>query len=278
MPLQDEIDRLAPWYHFIDFGNGVTTRRKSDTMQFETNIEKRWQKLKKYLPSDLAGQTVLDLGCNSGYISVKCKADLNADRVVAVDYEPRNIAQAHFLRKYFKVDFETYLNDLHLYALTTADRFDYVIFSRIFYHLKYPNLVLDRLAAMTRKMLIMTTPVIPSRDNKTEDYNSLDEILGSDVPKMIFIEKKYHGDPSNWWIPNEACVLALARSAGFELVHHIQKDEIFVFHPADPIGGIKLLNSRLHFPDYRIFSTKENEAIPISERLDRAAEYNDQDD
>jgi hypothetical protein len=36
----------------------------------------------------------------------------------------------------------------------------------------------------------------------------------------LFVERKYAGDPSNWWIPNRAAAEAMLRSAGFEIVQH----------------------------------------------------------
>jgi tRNA (mo5U34)-methyltransferase len=44
---------------------------------------------------------------------------------------------------------------------------------------------------------------------------------------MHFVEHKYAGDPTNWWIPNRACAEAMLRSAGFELVDH-PEPEVFV--------------------------------------------------
>ena len=34
-------------------------------------------------------------------------------------------------------------------------------------------------------------------------------------PRMHFVEKRYSQDPTNWWIPNRACVEAMLRSSGF---------------------------------------------------------------
>jgi tRNA (mo5U34)-methyltransferase len=44
---------------------------------------------------------------------------------------------------------------------------------------------------------------------------------------MYFVEHKYAGDPTNWWIPNSACAQAMLRSAGFEIVSH-PEDEVFI--------------------------------------------------
>jgi tRNA (mo5U34)-methyltransferase len=48
-----------------------------------------------------------------------------------------------------------------------------------------------------------------------------------DFPVMYFIEHKYAGDPTNWWIPNRACTEAMLRSAGFNIIAH-PEEEVFV--------------------------------------------------
>ena len=35
---------------------------------------------------------------------------------------------------------------------------------------------------------------------------------------MHLVEHSYSDDPTNWWIPNRACVEAMLRSSGFEIV------------------------------------------------------------
>ena len=44
---------------------------------------------------------------------------------------------------------------------------------------------------------------------------------------MYFVERKYAGDPTNWWIPNRACAEAMLRSAGFTIVDHPEA-EVFL--------------------------------------------------
>ena len=46
-------------------------------------------------------------------------------------------------------------------------------------------------------------------------------------PRMHFIEKKYAGDPTNWWVPNRACTEAMLRSADFEILSHPEQ-EVFI--------------------------------------------------
>ena len=39
-------------------------------------------------------------------------------------------------------------------------------------------------------------------------------------PCMYFIEHRYAGDPTNWWVPNESGMAAMLRSAGLTLLAH----------------------------------------------------------
>ena len=44
---------------------------------------------------------------------------------------------------------------------------------------------------------------------------------------MHFIEHKYADDPTNWWVPNRACVEAMLRSSGFAITAH-PEDEVYL--------------------------------------------------
>ena len=51
-------------------------------------------------------------------------------------------------------------------------------------------------------------------------------------PRMAFIENKYCGDETNWWVPNRACAEAMLRSAGFQVIDH-PEEEVFVCRVAE---------------------------------------------
>jgi tRNA (mo5U34)-methyltransferase len=60
-----------------------------------------------------------------------------------------------------------------------------------------------------------------------------DLMLNEGWPKMSFIEHRVAHDETNWWAPNHACVEALLRSAGFEIVE--QPEHEFYLCRAAPI-------------------------------------------
>jgi len=55
-----------------------------------------------------------------------------------------------------------------------------------------------------------------------DDYDFEDrEIFNRpDYPKLFFVENRYAGDPTNWFIPNKAATEAMLRSAGFTMLQN----------------------------------------------------------
>jgi tRNA (mo5U34)-methyltransferase len=69
----------------------------------------------------------------------------------------------------------------------------------------------------------------PSGPPLQDDYTFWDTRIFDDpaYPKLHFVESRYAGDPTNWWIPNEACVAGMLRSAGFTIEAH-PEEEVFI--------------------------------------------------
>src|SRR4029077_12473449 len=80
--LQHALSRLGPWYHDVRFRANVSTN--PPTRQYMKN---RWTFMEPFVPRDLSGKSVLDIGCNSGFFGMEMKKR-NADRVVGIDIMP----------------------------------------------------------------------------------------------------------------------------------------------------------------------------------------------
>jgi len=140
--------------------------------------------------------------------------------------------QARFVADVYGYEITVLSEDVHTWCLTTDHRFDYVLFLGLFYHLKYPNLVLDRLAEMTRERMFFQSQVSDS---------------DSTSPTMAFIEETFDGDPTNWWIPNPAALEPLIRSAGMKVIAR-PHPQVLVAEPDRPFG--KVVYDKLVFPQY----------------------------
>lgn len=102
------------------------------------------------------------------------------------------------------------------------ERFDIVLFMGVLYHLRHPLLALDLLHQYVTKDLLVfqTMQRGPIGRDLEQDYPFQETAVfdEAEVPRAVFIEHSYAGDPTNWWIPNQACSRALLRSAGFDIV------------------------------------------------------------
>lgn len=176
-----------------------------------------------------------------------------SSRCVLVDPFAEFNRQAQFAAAQFGVELEIVNEDAHTHCLTTEERFDYVIFLGLFYHLKYPGLVLDRLAEMTRHRIYIQSHLIGSEadhyEGKDNYERSLDDPLLDDpaYPKLMFVENLYNGDATNWWIPNSAALAALVRSAGLRILER-PHPQIIVAEPEFRFG--KVVYPKLVFPRY----------------------------
>ena len=240
---------LGWWYQHFQLPSGVWT---GDGREPAYEPEDRWRLLESFVPADLSGKTVLDVGGNAGYFSVQMKAR-GAKRCVLVEPFGEFTAQAEFVAAQFGVKLEIVQEDIHAYCLTTRDRFDYVLFLGTFYHLKYPVLVLDRLAQMTRERLYFQT--------HTSDTTSAEDEESS-LPKLAFVEGSYRGDYTNWWIPDHAALEPLIRSAGLRVAAH-PHPEVVVADPAEQPGYARY--RRLIFPRY---GKSGHDRMPGPQRVD----------
>ena len=59
------------------------------------------------------------------------------------------------------------------------------------------------------------------------------------APRLHFIEHSYAGDPTNWWIPNQAAVEAMLRSSGFQIEAHPEA-EVYICRTGERPYGAEL--------------------------------------
>jgi hypothetical protein len=79
-----------------------------------------------------------------------------------------------------------------------------VLLLGVFYHLLDPIAVLQQIAKLTREVLIVETHT---------------DALGISRPAMIMYPgSELSNDPTNWWGPNPACMVALLKECGFAKV------------------------------------------------------------
>jgi len=224
--IERRVRELGRWFHNIDL-NGVQTAPDHFLGDYPRI---KFQRFAHAIPADLSGKTVLDIGCNGGFYAIEMKRR-GADRVVAVDHDERYLAQARFAAEVMGADIE--FRQLSVYDVATLrETFDLVIFMGVLYHLRHPLLALDLIREhvagdlmIFQSMLRGTQEVEPVADDYP--FSAADHFERPGYPRMVFVENKYCGDETNWWIPNRAGAEAMLRSSGFQVIDH-PEEEVFV--------------------------------------------------
>ncbi len=227
--IRHRVDELGEWFHNIDL-KGVKTAPHHILGDYPTS---KWNRFADAIPEDLTGKTVLDVGCNAGFYSIQMKLR-GAERVVSIDTDETYLEQARFAAQVSGVELE--FHKLSVYEVAKlSEKFDLVLFLGVFYHLRYPLLALDLLHEYSVKEMLVFQSMIRGSQEVAEvddDYMFEEREIFSDpaFPRMHFIEKRYAHDPTNWWIPNSACVEAMLRSSGFRILAHPENEVYLCQH------------------------------------------------
>ena len=195
--LKDEVGRIR-WFHSINLGNGIVT----------PGVDRSDRRLKGiHMPESLAGMSVLDIGTFDGFYAFE--AERRGGRVTATDtavWRNPDIGRAGFdlARRVLGSSVEDREVDVLELSPDTVGTFDLVLFLGVLYHLRDPLRVLERVASVTRRRLIMETHV---------------DLLGSRRPAAAFYPgDELQGDGSNWWGPNLAAAKGMLEAVGFTRV------------------------------------------------------------
>ncbi|WP_135467346.1 TIGR04290 family methyltransferase [Crenalkalicoccus roseus] len=234
--IRRRVEALGPWFHNLDLG-GVRTAPGHFLYDYP---EQKWRRFAHALPADLSGRSVLDIGCNAGFHAMEMKRR-GAARVLGIDSDERYLAQARFAAEVNGLDIE--FRPLSVYDVgSLGERFDIVLLMGVLYHLRHPLLALDLVHEHVARDLLVFQCMqrgSPRCEALEEDYDFYEtwpfELPG--FPRLHFIERRYAGDPTNWWVPNRACSAAMLRSAGFEILDHPEEEVFICRRVAAPSGA-----------------------------------------
>lgn len=224
--IRQRVDALGPWFHNLDL-KGVPTA-PSHFLGDYPNV--KWRRFSGIIPDRLEGKTVLDIGCNAGFYAMEMKRR-GAERVLGLDTDDEYLEQARFAAEVngLKIEFRK----MSAYDVgQLREKFDLVIFMGVLYHLRHPLLALDLIHEHVAGDLLLFQSM-QRGDSRVDaidrnyDFWTTDQFDSPGYPKLHFIENKYADDPTNWWVPNRACVEAMLRSAGFSIAAH-PEDEVYL--------------------------------------------------
>ncbi len=226
--LLGEIARLGPWFHNLRLGDGITTAPEHPLGDFPSY---KWEAIGRALPEDLTGWRALDIGCNAGFYTFELAK--RGASVVGIDHDPHYLAQAAWASHKLGLAGDVELRQMDVYHLDElGERFDLVLFLGVLYHLRYPLLGLDLVTELVDGLLVIQTLTMsdtPATDTPATDTPATDTPADIGIkqrrrlrepgwPTMAFIEHELAGDPTNWWVANEAAVEAMVRTTGLRVL------------------------------------------------------------
>jgi tRNA (mo5U34)-methyltransferase len=243
--LRREVEALGPWFHNLHLPGGVQTAPDhfigGDFPRF------KWLEIAPHIPQDLRGWRVLDVGCNAGFYSFELAR--RGASVLAIDVEDLYLTQARWAAGVLGLQDQVEFRRMGVYDVAQLqETFDLVWFMGVFYHLRYPLLALDLLAQRTRRLMMFQTLTMPGEtvypDTRDHPITEREPLLDPGWPKMAFIEHRFAGDETNWWVPNHAGCEAMLRAAGLKVTGR-PAGEIYLCEPAAADAARQLTSSDL---------------------------------
>jgi len=163
--------------------------------------------------------------------------------VLGIDHDERYLEQARFASEVLGFEDIEFRRGEVWDVGKLDERFDLVVFMGVLYHLRHPLLALDLIHEHVANDLLLFQSLQAGSEEMFEpdsDYEfhaNLGVFNEPGWPKLHFIEKRYAGDPTNWWVPNAACSAAMLRSAGFDILDQPLSDVFMCRRQMTPSGA-----------------------------------------
>ncbi len=227
-----EIAGLGPWFHNLHLPDGRNTAPDHPLGDFP---DFKWRQLAPVIDDDLTGVTALDIGCNAGFYSFQLAA--RGARVLGIDSDEHYLRQARWAARLLDPCRRVTFAAMQVYDLARIRRtFDLVLFMGVLYHLRHPQLALDLVARTVTNRLVFQTLTMPGADPVDPPADlpltERDRLAAPGWPRLAFVERSLAGDPTNWWVADDACARAMLRSAGMRIIA-TPGHEIYVCEPDD---------------------------------------------
>jgi tRNA (mo5U34)-methyltransferase len=211
------IAELGPWFHNLHLPDGRQTAPEHPLGDFPAF---KWQQIESSLPADLSGARALDIGCNAGFYSFRLAA--RGAEVLGLDLDEHYLRQGRWAAEQLDPEGRVEFRQGSVYDLVEIEeRFDVILFMGVLYHLRYPLLALDLVAEKVGGSLVLQTLTLPGEEPTPApadlEIGERRQLLEPGRPRAAFVEHALAGDPTNWWVPDAACVEAMARSAGLRV-------------------------------------------------------------
>lgn len=219
----DLAERIAgiEWFHRIELAPGILTAGKIDPTPRLPGLR---------LPDDLSGRTLLDIGAWDGFFSFEMER--RGAEVTALDSFSWS-GEGWGSRAGFDCAREALGSKVKAVEMEVLDlspdaigQFDIVLFLNVLYHMLHPALAIERVASVTRDLLVLET------------FTDLNDIAEPAV--ALYGSGDLWGDETSYCGPNLPGIELMLRNAGFREV------EVIGQAPRSRVVARSLLHERLH--------------------------------
>jgi tRNA (mo5U34)-methyltransferase len=206
--LRAKVDNFSQWHYQFDLDGIITPIfDKNHVIRHEQRSRYFFDALVSVCGGSLKGLRVLDLGCNSGWWSLKA-IDAGADFVAGIDGRQMHIDQANLVFETKHVDPARY--EFSVGNVLTdpwpAGEFDVVLFLGLLYHISKPVELMQRIAAANTDLLVIDTQIIDAGGSYWLSYREpLDEARNA-----VDFETVLH--------PSRKAVVDLGKQFGYNVV------------------------------------------------------------
>ena len=138
------------------------------------------------LPEDLSGLRILDIGCAEGYFSFEAEKR-GAREVIAIDSSPDSVRRFNIVKSARQSSATAYLCSVYDLDRKKFGTFDLVLFYGVFYHLKHPQLAIEKIADVCTGQLLFQTHIYEEPielDSLTHAKENLDNELTSRIRQL----------------------------------------------------------------------------------------------
>lgn len=230
-----------PWFHAFEVLPGIIT---PGAVRIEGNV--LLDSLE--VPTNLSGLKALDIGTWDGVYAFELEN--RGATVTALDIQNPD-STGFNLAKELRKSQVAYIQ-ANVYDLTNVldEKFDFICFFGVFYHLKHPILAFEQINAVLQDdgLLLIEGECLRNYAETLsgkpillkEGSLDLTVLADSDVPLTLSYPGRYK-NASNWFIPNLACVCSWLNAAGLEIIKYNFLEDLNARMP----DGAILPNQRL---------------------------------
>src|SRR5258706_5376012 len=200
----------------FDLGQGIRVEPtvnplgKKDQGKFLLSHRPKWNAILSACGGSLEGLSVLDCGCYQGYWTAEA-ARAGAARAVGFDARPEHLEQARFVARAIGLPNLTF-EQADVFDIERFGPFDVVLLFGILYHVDSPIELLRKVRAVTRKLLIVDTNVLPLDEPVVQlRYEDTGMVLNASRSSLVAV-------------PSVSAVTRMLRHTGFGDIRVVAPD------------------------------------------------------